>query len=121
MAVCMRCGKALPAPSGVLHAYTNRSLSWLVIVVITVSLMAIGLAIGTMTSFLGSELPFTWKLALMLVFGSIMASVVVLSMTRALKARGLSHYCSDCAAILTAQRLSSPEEFGAHKVRVKKE
>ena len=121
MAVCMRCGKALPAPLGLLRAYSNRGLAWLVIVVITVSLMAIGLAIGTMTSFLGSELPFTWKLALMLAFGAIMVLMIVLSMARALKARRLARYCSDCAAILTAQRLSSPEEFGAHKVRMKKE
>ena len=117
----MRCGKALPAPLGVLRAYSNRGLAWLVIVVITVSLSAIGLAIGTMTSFFDSELPYAWKLALMFAFCAIMVPGIVLSMARALKARGLSHYCSDCAAILTARRLSSPEEFGAHKVRMKKE
>ena len=121
MAVCTRCGEALPAPSGVLGAYTNRGLAWLVIVVITVSLMAIGLGIGLMTSMLESELPYKWKLALMLAFGAIMVPVIVLSMARALEARRLALYCSDCAAILTAQKLSNPEEFGAHKVRMKKE
>jgi hypothetical protein len=121
MAVCMRCGKALPTPSGILTAYTDRGLLWLAVVIITVSVMAIGLAIGLMTSLFESELPSSWKLALMLAFGAIMVPVIVLSMARALKARRLSHYCSDCAAILTAQKLSSPEEFGAHKVRVKKE
>lgn len=121
MAVCMRCGKALPAPSGMLGAYTNRGLSWLVIVTITVSLMAIGMAMGTIASFFESELPYTWKLALMLAFGAIMVLAIVLSMTRALEARRLSHYCPDCAAILTAERLSSPGEFGAHKVRMKKD
>ena len=121
MAVCTRCGEALPAPSGVLGAYTNRGLAWLVIVVITVSLMAIGLGIGVMMSLFESELQYSWKLALTLAFGAIMVLVIVMSMMRALEARKLSHYCSDCAAILTAQRLSSPEEFGAHKVRMKKE
>jgi hypothetical protein len=121
MAVCTRCGKALPAPSGVLGAYTNRGLSWLVIVTITVGLMAIGMAMGTIASLFESELQYSWKLALTLAFGAIMVLVIVMSMMRALEARKLSHYCSDCAAILTAQRLSSPEEFGAHKVRMKKE
>jgi hypothetical protein len=121
MAVCMRCGRTLPAPSGILGAYTNRGVAWLVIVVITVSLMAIGLAIGMMTSLLEGRLPYAWKLTLMLAFGAIMVLVIVLSMARALEARRLSHYCSDCAAILTAQKLSSPEESGAHKVRMKKE
>jgi hypothetical protein len=121
MAICMRCGKALPAPSGILITYTDRGLYWLAVVIITVSLMAIGLTIGVMTSLFESELPYAWKLALNLVFGAIMLSVVVLSMARVLKARRLLHYCSDCAAILTAQKLSSPEEFGAHKVRIKKE
>lgn len=121
MAVCTRCGKALPAPSGVLGEHVDGGLSWLVIVIVTVSLMAIGLAMGTMTSLSDSELPYAWKLTLMLAFCAIMVPVIVLSMARALKARGLSHYCSDCAAILTAQRSSSPDEFGAHKVRMKKE
>jgi hypothetical protein len=83
--------------------------------------MAIGLGIGMMISLFESELPYTWKLALTLAFGAIMVLVIVLSMMRALEARRLSHYCSDCAAILTAERLWSPEEFGAHKVRMKKE
>ncbi len=121
MAVCMRCGKALPARSGILATYTDRGRYWLAVVIITVSLWAIGVAIGVMTSLFESELPYAWKLALYLVFGGIMLSAVVLSIARVLKARRLSHYCSDCAAILTAQRLSSPEEFGAHKVRMKKE
>jgi hypothetical protein len=121
MAVCMRCGQALPAPPGILATYTDRGLYWLAVVIITVSLMAIGLAIGVMTLLFESELPYAWKLALNLVFGTIMLLAIVLSMARVLKARRLSHYCSDCAAVLTAQKLSSPEEFGAHKVRVKKE
>ena len=121
MAVCMRCGKALPPPSGVLRAYANRGLAWLVIVVITVSLMAIGMGMGTITSLIGSELPITWKLALLLAFGSIMALAAVLSMTRALEARRLALYSPDCAAILMAKKLSSNEELGAHKVRMKKE
>jgi hypothetical protein len=121
MAVCMRCGKALPAPSGMLGAYANRGVSWLVIVIITVSLMAIGMAMGTIASLFESELPYTWKLALMLAFGAIMVLVIGLSMTRALEARRLSHYCSDCTAILAAEKMSRSEEFGAHKVRMKKE
>ena len=121
MAVCMRCGEALPAPLGILGAYTNRGIAWLVIVILTVSFMAIGLAMGTIASLFESELPPTWKLALLLAFGAIMVLAIVLSLTRALEARRLSLYCSDCAAILTAQRLSSAEEFGAHKVRMKKE
>jgi hypothetical protein len=121
MAVCMRCGKALLPPSSVLGIRTNGGLSWLVVVIITVSVLAIGLAIGMITSLLEGGLPYAWKLALMLAFGAIMVPVIVLSMARAVEARRLSHYCSDCAAILTAQKLSSPEEFGAHKVRMKKE
>ena len=121
MAVCMRCGKALPAPSGMLSTYTNRGLYWLAVVTITVSVIAIGMAMGTIASLFESELPYIWKLALMLAFGAIMVSVIVLSMTRMLRARRLSHYCSDCAAILAAEKMSRPEEFGAHKVRMKKE
>jgi uncharacterized membrane protein len=120
MAVCTRCGKALHSPSGVLSAYTNRGLAWLVIVTITVSLMVIGMAMGTLASLFESGLPYTWKLALMLTFGAIMVFVIVFSMTRALEAIRLSHYCSDCVTILTAERSSRPEEFGAHKVRMKK-
>lgn len=120
MAVCMRCGKALPSRLGILAKYTDRALFWFAIVVITVSLWAIGMAIGTMTSFFDSELPYAWKLTLMFAFCAILVPGIVLSMARALKARELSHYCSDCAAILTARRLSSPEELGAHKVRMKK-
>jgi len=121
MVVCMRCGKALPAPSGMLSTYTNRGLYWLAVVTITVSVIAIGMAMGTIASLFESELPYIWKLALMLAFGAIMVSVIVLSMTRMLRARRLSHYCSDCAAILAAEKMSRPEEFGAHKVRMKKE
>ena len=121
MAVCKRCGKALPTPSGVLGTYENRGLVWLVIVTITVSLMVIGMALGMMASISESELPDTWKLSLTLAFGAIMASAIVFSMARALKARKFSHYCSDCIAVLIAERLPNPEEFGAHKVRMKKE
>jgi len=121
MAVCMRCGKVLPVPPGMLGAHANGGLSWLVIVTITVSLMAIGMAMWTITSLFESELPPTWKLALLLAFGAIMVLAIVLSMTRMLEARRLSLYCSDCAAILTAKKLSSSEELGAHKVRMKKE
>ena len=104
-----------------LGEHTNGGISWLVIVTITVSLMAIGMAMWTMTSVFDSELPYAWRLVLMLAFGAVMVPVIVLSMARSLKARRLALYCSDCAAILTAKRLSSPEEFGAHKIRMKKE
>jgi len=121
MAICMRCGRALPAPSGTLNVLANRGAFWLIVPVVTVSLWAVVLAAGMMTSFFEGDSPYAWKLALMLALCAIVVLVIVLSMARALEARRLALYCSDCAAILMAQELSSPEEFGAHKVRMKKE
>ena len=117
----MRCGKALPAPSSVFDKYTPRGLSWMVVVVATVGLMAIGLALGTIASLFESELPYTWRLILMLAFSAIIVLMVVLSVAKVLRARRLAHYCPDCAAALVVKRLSRPEEFGAHKIRMKKE
>jgi hypothetical protein len=120
MAICRRCGKALPAPSGTLNVFANRGAFWLIVPTVTVSLWAVVLVAGMMTSFFEGNSPYAWKLDLMLAFGAIVVLVIVFSMARALEARRLALNCSDCAAILTAQKLSSPEEFGAHKVRVKK-
>jgi hypothetical protein len=120
MAVCKRCGKELPATSGMSDTYTPRGMAWLAVVIVTVGLMVVGLAAGTIAALLESELSYTWKLALMLVFGAIMVLVIGLSITRVLRTRRLSHYCSECASILTVEKLSRPVESGAHKVRMKK-
>jgi hypothetical protein len=104
-----------------LDRYTPRGLLWLVIVIITVGGMAIAEAIGLTASFFESELPDAWKVVVALVVGSVMVVALALSTRSILKARKLSHYCSECAAIITAKEISRPEEYGAHKVRLKKE
>lgn len=71
MAVCMRCGEALPAPSGMLGSYMNRGSFWLVVALMTVSLWAVGLGMGMITSFFESESPYPSKLALALALGAI--------------------------------------------------
>jgi type VI protein secretion system component VasK len=121
MAVCKKCGKELPAPPGMLDTYTPRGLAWLAVVIVTVGVVAIGLAVGTIETLLESELSYTSRFALMLGFCAIMVLAIVMSATRSLKARRLSHFCPECSATLTAERLSRPEELGAHKVRMKKE
>jgi len=121
MSACLRCGRALPAPSSVFDRYSPRGLLWLVIVVMTVGVMAIGLALETVVSLSESEMAYSWRLLLTLSFASIMVLMSILSVVRASGARMLARYCPNCAAILATQRLSRPEELGAHKVKMKKE
>ncbi len=110
----------MPTPPGMLTLFASRGSFWLLAAIITVSLWAVGMVMGMMTSFFEGDSPYAWKLALMLASVAMMILVVGLMITKALEARRLSHYCSDCAAILEAQKLPGPGELGSHKVRLKK-
>jgi len=101
--------------------YTPRGMVWLAVVIVTVGVVAIGLAVETIETLLESELSYASRFALMLGFCAIIVLAIVISVARSLRARRLSHFCPECSAILTAEKLSRPEEFGAHKVRMKKE
>ena len=53
-------------------------------------------------------------------FGVVIIMMIASSILRTLKARRLEQYCSECATAMGTKGLSHPEEFGAHKLRMRK-
>lgn len=100
--------------------YTPRGLLWLVTVVATVSGWAIALALGAVESLLESELSHMWKSFLLFVFAVIIVTSVAISVAKTLKARSLARYCTDCVAAMTAGSSLGADEYGPHKIRMKK-